>query len=152
MPRRRANPSDAAELVRLRRVMFDAMEVDHSAPEWAANADAILRERLASGHMAGFVVEEDGRVVAGGVGMVEQRLPGPRSPTGRWGYVQSMATDPEHRGRGHARAVFAALLAWFEEQGVPSVELHATAYGAPLYRSFGFSPPRHETLSRHSSR
>ena len=152
MPLRRANPSDAAELVRLRRVMFDAMEVDHSPPEWAANAEAVLRERLASGEMAAFVMEVDGRLVSGVVGMVEQRLPGPKSPSGRWGYVQSMATDPDARGQGHGRAVFAALLEWFEEQGVPSVELHATRFGAPMYRSFGFSEPRHLALSRHSWR
>lgn len=152
MSLRRANPSDAAELVRLRRVMFEAMGVDHSAPEWAANADEVLRRCLASGEMAAFVVEEDGRVVAGGVGMVAQRLPGPKNPSGLHGYVQSMATDPESRGRGHARAVFAALLEWFEERGVTSVDLHATGEGAPLYRSFGFSEPRHLPLSRHSSR
>lgn len=152
MPLRRANPSDAAELVRLRRVMFEAMGVDHSPPEWAANAETLLREHLASGHMAAFVVEDDGRVVSCGVGMVEQRLPGPRSPSGRWGYVQSMATDPDMRGRGYARAVFAALTEWFEGEGVTSVELHATEQGAPLYRSFGFAEPRHVALSRHAFR
>lgn len=152
MPLRRANPSDAPELVRLRRVMYDAMDVDHSSREWAECAERVLREELSSERMAAFVVEEDGRLVACGVGMVEQRLPGPRNPRGLHGYVQSMATDPEARRRGHARAVFGALMAWFEERGVPSVELHATEYGAPLYRSFGFSEPRYLTLSRRSSR
>jgi GNAT superfamily N-acetyltransferase len=147
---RRATPSDAAELVRLRRVMYDAMGVDHSSPEWAASAEAVLRESLAAGRMAAFVVEEGGRPVACGVGMVEQRLPGPRNPSGLHGYVQSMATEPEARRRGHARAVFGALMEWFAEQGVTSVDLHATELGAPLYRSFGFSEPRHLTLSHRS--
>jgi GNAT superfamily N-acetyltransferase len=147
MTLRRATPDDAEDLVRLRRVMYDAMEVDHSDPAWAASCAAVLRERLASGEMAAFVVEEGGAVVACGVGMVEQRLPGPRNPRGLHGYVQSMATDQAARGKGHARAVFGALQEWFAERGVRVVDLHATKYGEPLYRSFGFSEPRHLELS-----
>jgi GNAT superfamily N-acetyltransferase len=147
MPVRRATPDDAPDLVRLRRVMYDAVEVDHSDPAWAVSCEAILRARLASGEMAAFVVEEDGRVVAGGVGMLEQRLGGPRNPAGLHGFVQSMATEPDYRGRGHARAVFAALLAWFEANGVRSIGLHASPYGEPLYRSFGFSENRYPELT-----
>lgn len=152
MSLRRANPSDAEELVRLRRVMFDAMGVDHSAPEWAAHAVTVLREQLTSGEMAAYVVEEDGRIVAGGVGMLAQRIPSPRNPTGLHGYVQSMATEPEARGKGYGRAVFAALLEWFEERGVVSIDLHATEAGARVYRSFGFSEPKNPTLGRWTSR
>lgn len=146
MPLRRATPDDAPDLVRLRRVMFDAVEVDHSDPAWAVSCEAILRERLASGEMAAFVVDEDGRIVAGGVGMLEQRLGGPRNPAGKHGFVQSMATEPSSRGRGYARAVFTALLGWFEENGVPSIALHASPYGEPLYREFGFSESRYPEL------
>jgi GNAT superfamily N-acetyltransferase len=145
---RRATPDDAPDLVRLRRVMYDAMEVDHADPAWAESCERVLWTELATERMAAFLVEEDGRVVAGGVGMVEQRLPGPRNPTGLHGHVQSMATHPEFRGRGHARAVFGALLAWFDEQGVRNVDLHASKYGEPLYRSFGFSEPRYPELRR----
>ncbi|HEV2889572.1 MAG TPA: GNAT family N-acetyltransferase [Frankiaceae bacterium] len=152
MPLRRANAADVDDLVRLRRVMFEAMGVDHDVPGWAEECANVLRDRLASGAMAAFVVEEDGRVVAGGVGMVEPRLPSPRNPNGLHGYVQSMATEPEARGRGHGRAVFAALLEWFEENAVGSVSLHATEAGARVYRPFGFSEPRHPELGRWPSR
>lgn len=150
---RRATPDDIDDLIRLRRVMFDAMGVDHSSStEWAGTCAAVLRSQLSNGAMRAYVVEEDGRVVSGGVGMVEQRLAGPGNPSGLHGYVQSMATDPEARGNGYARAVFAALLEWFDERGVTSIALHATPYGAPLYRSFGFTEPKHLPLSRHASR
>jgi ribosomal protein S18 acetylase RimI-like enzyme len=150
MPVRRATADDVPELVRLRRVMFDAMGVDHSPPEWAAACAEVLRRCLADGTMAAYVVDRaGGGLCAGGVGMLAQRLPSPRTPNGRHGYVQSMATDADARGQGHARAVFAALLAWFEEQGVTNVDLHATAAGAALYRQFGFSEPRHPVLGRH---
>lgn len=149
MALRRATPDDAPELVRLRRVMYDAMGVDHSDPAWAAECERVLRESLASGVMAAYVVDEGGgRLRACGVGMVEQRLPGPRTPNGRHGYVQSMATDPDARRQGHARAIFAALLEWFAEQGVTSIDLHATDAGARIYRTFGFNEPKHVTLGR----
>jgi GNAT superfamily N-acetyltransferase len=146
MPLRRATPDDVDDLVRLRRVMFDAMDVDHSDPAWAEACARILREGLAGDRMAGYVVEEDRRVVACGVGILAQRLPGPRRPGGLNGHVQSMATEPAARGRGYAREIFAALLAWFDEAGADTVDLHATKYGEPLYRSFGFTEPRFVTL------
>jgi ribosomal protein S18 acetylase RimI-like enzyme len=149
---RRATPDDVAELVRLRRVMFDAMGVDHSPPEWAAATERVLRTSLADGSMAAFVVDgDDGGLASCGVGVLGQRLPGPGNPTGRHGYVQSMATDPSARRQGHARAVLAALMEWFAAEGVTSVDLHATTYGAPLYRSFGFSEPGNVVLGRYES-
>lgn len=145
-----ATPDDAPELVRLRGVMFDAMGVDHSDPGWARACDEVLRRCLADGTMRAYVVDRDGGGLrACGVGMLAQRLPSPRTPNGRHGYVQSMATDEDSRGRGYAREVFEALLAWFEEEGVTNVDLHATAAGAALYRQYGFSEPRHPTLGRH---
>lgn len=151
MPVRRATSADIPELVRLRRVMFDAMGIDHSDPAWAAAMAGILRDGFAAGTMAAYVVDGgDGTLRACGVGVVEQRLPGPRTPTGRHGHVQSMATEPAHRRQGYAREVFAALLDWFAAEGVPSVDLHATEHGEPLYRSFGFSEPRARALNRFS--
>jgi ribosomal protein S18 acetylase RimI-like enzyme len=150
MPLRRATSDDVPDLVRLRGVMYDAMDVDHSDPAWSSSCEAVLLAGLASGAMAAFVVSEGGAVVAGGVGMVEQRLPGPRNPSGRHGHVQSMATDVAFRGRGYGRAVFGALMEWFESVGVPSVDLHATASGEPLYRAYGFGEPRFTALVRHA--
>ena len=150
MPLRRATSDDVPDLVRLRGVMYDAMGVDHADPAWSASCADVLRAGLASGAMAAFVVEEDGRVVAGGVGMVEQRLPGPRNPSGRHGHVQSMATDVAARGRGYGRAVFGALMDWFDSVGVSSVDLHATPDGERLYRTYGFGEPRFTALVRHA--
>jgi GNAT superfamily N-acetyltransferase len=70
--------------------------------------------------------------------MVAQRLPGPGNVRGRYGYVQSMVTDPAHRRRGLARAIFAALLDWFRAEGITAIDLHASVEGERLYRSFGF--------------
>jgi GNAT superfamily N-acetyltransferase len=124
--------------------MYASMGLDASGPEWREHATKLLAERLDGDEVAVFVVDDPGRpdrlAACGGVAVI-QRLPGPTTPTGRWGYVQWMVTEPSFRRRGLARAVFAAILAWLGERGVTNVELHATASGEPLYRSFGFAEP-----------
>lgn len=151
---RPARPEDAAELVRLRRLMFHAMKGLDEPGEWEAAAEELLRAQLAGGTGAvvgAFVVDSPGgtggRGGTGGtaglaacaVGTVEQRLPAPGHPTGRFGFVFNVCTDPGHRGRGYARATTEALLDWFAAQGVTRVDLHATPASEHLYRGFGFA-------------
>ncbi len=98
--------------------------------------------------MAACVIDGDepGHLVAAGAGVINQRLPGPRNPTGRVGYIQWVATDPAFRRQGLARQVMQSILAWFAEQQITVVELHATADGEPLYRSLGFAAPPNPQL------
>ncbi len=136
---RRATVHDAAELTRLRDLMYEAMGIDASALEWQASChDAFVRRLAQPDRFAAFVVENDGRVVSCGVGWVEEYLPSPRQYDGRRGHIASMSTEPAARRRGHARAVFAALMAWFASYDVPRVDLRATPDGQPLYEAFGF--------------
>jgi ribosomal protein S18 acetylase RimI-like enzyme len=134
-----ATVEDIDELVRLRRVMFEAMGVDVTAAVDDAVAGA-LRRGLPSGEVFAAVVDGPDRsyLAACGVGLTSVRLPGPHNPSGGAGYIQSMATDPRARRQGHARAVLTLLLERFRELDVRVVELHATAAGEPLYRSAGF--------------
>ncbi|BDM70629.1 N-acetyltransferase [Streptomyces nigrescens] len=142
---RAAAPGDAAELVRLRRLMFRAMNGEDQPGGWEQEAEAVAR-RLLSGpepRLGAFVVAGDGaagapHLAACAVGTVEQRLPAPGHPSGRFGFVFNVCTDPRYRGRGYARATTEALLDWFAEQGVSRVDLHATDGAEPLYRSLGF--------------
>ena len=148
MEARRATPEDADELVRLRQVMYDALVDSHdTSGGWEEAAAERFRVGLADGSVVAFVVDgADGGAVACGVGTVAQRLPGPGNLTGRFGFVQSMATDPEHRGRGCGRAVFTALVDWFRAEGITAVDLHTSADGEALYRSFGFTDAPHPEL------
>jgi GNAT superfamily N-acetyltransferase len=82
------------------------------------------------------------------VGLIEQRLPSPRRPDGRIGYVEWLATAAGHRRRGAARLAMEALMQWFEAQGVKVVDVHASVPAAPLYRELGFSAPRQTALRR----
>ncbi|MEV0280077.1 GNAT family N-acetyltransferase [Streptomyces sp. NPDC050610] len=142
---RAARPSDAPELVRLRRLMLGAMSGQDAPGAWEADAVEMARAQLSvpRPRLGAFVVDgaaEDGRarLAACAVGSVEERLPAPRRPTGLFGFVFNVCTDPLYRGRGYARATTGALLDWFAEQGVSRVDLHASEEAEPLYRSLGF--------------
>ena len=149
MSARRAIAADVAEIVRLRQVMFDALGWDDGSEPWPAACAEVLRRGLTDGSIVAFVVDrqEGGGLASAGVGTVAQRLPGPGNPTGRHGFVQSMATDPGHRRRGHGAAVFTALVGWFKAEGLTAVDLHASPDGEGLYRSFGFREGEHVELS-----
>lgn len=148
METRRATTDDIPELVRLRQVMMDSVWGGAGADSsWRAACAAILEQVLADGSMCAVVVDDpDGGLAACGVGMVAQRLPGPGCPSGRYGYVQSMCTDDRWRRKGLAGAVFEGVMAWFAEERVTRVDLHASRMGEPLYRSFGFTDAREPEL------
>ncbi|GAA3169456.1 MULTISPECIES: GNAT family N-acetyltransferase [Streptomyces] len=144
---RSAVPGDAAELVRLRRSMFAAMNGRDAPGPWERDAEAMARRRLTDSPEAFVAYVVDGAPGAGAphlaacaVGTVEERLPAPGHPTGRFGFVFTVCTDERYRGRGYARAATRALLVRFAELGVTRVDLHATDAAEPLYRSLGFAP------------
>ncbi|MFG3257679.1 GNAT family N-acetyltransferase [Streptomyces sp. NPDC048172] len=142
---RRAVPGDAAEIVRLRRIMFAAMQGGDASGPWERDAVRQAEARLADpgSGLGAFVVDGDGEgpaphLAACAVGRVEERLAAPVAPAGRFGFVFNVCTDARYRGRGLARATTEALLDWFAAQGVTRVDLHATEEAEHLYRSLGF--------------
>lgn len=145
---RLATLDDVDELVRLRRVMMDALGVPNE-PTWASTCADFLRATMADGTTGAMVAEDPkgpGRLVACGVGSIIRRLPGPATPDGRYGYISSMVTEPPWRGRGVAGGIVAGLLAWFGDRGVLKVDLHATRAGEPIYRRHGFAEGEFQEL------
>jgi GNAT superfamily N-acetyltransferase len=143
---RRARPGDAAEVLRLRQVMIDSMgSAGGSGPaDWHARSLPTLRERLAAedGEFAAFVVDSPdrpGTLAALVAGTVEYRIGRAGNPRGRVGHVFSVATDPDARRRGYARACMQELLAWFRARGAGHVLLNASPQAEPLYASLGFT-------------
>ncbi|MFE0171966.1 GNAT family N-acetyltransferase [Streptomyces sp. NPDC059002] len=144
---RRATPEDAGELLRLRQVMIDSVfgsgPPGGSDTSWQAESEATVRRRLGEpeGDFVAFVVdhpERPGRLAALAVGTMEYRIGRPGNPHGRVGHVFSVATDPEQRRRGYARACMEALLDWFRERGAGNVDLNASVEAEALYVSLGF--------------
>ncbi|MEW1603225.1 GNAT family N-acetyltransferase [Streptomyces sp. DH-12] len=141
---RRATPDDAEEVLRLRQVMIDSMARSDPSTAWHAVSLPGLRDRLAAdGSFAVFVVdhpERPGALAATVAGTLDYRIGGARNPLGTDGHVFSVATDPDVRRRGCARACMVALLEWFRERGAGRVRLTASPEAEPLYRSLGFTP------------
>ncbi|MGI5198448.1 GNAT family N-acetyltransferase [Streptomyces sp. CA-288835] len=140
---RRAMPEDAEEVLRLRQVMLDSVHAAVSSTEWQVESLPTLRARLADaeGEFAAFVVDHPSRLgalAALAVGTVEYRIGRAGNPHGAVGYVFSVATDPDARRRGYARACMETLLDWFRERGAAQVDLNASAEAEPLYASLGF--------------
>ena len=149
---RRANPEDAAELTRLRVVMFEGMGNDVSGLDetWRRQNAGYFRSRLRdTGEFAAFVVDKpDGTGLAAcAVGWLNPHLLGMRNLTGRRGYIANTCTDVGFRSRGYGRATVTQLVDWMRAAGVPVVDLHATPDGEPLYRSLGFTDPWAPALS-----
>ncbi|MFF5492619.1 GNAT family N-acetyltransferase [Streptomyces aquilus] len=144
-PVRRAEPEDAAEVLRLRQVMIDSMAGADPSTAWHTESLPVLRARLAEadGDFAAFVVdhpERPGALAALVCGTVDYRIGKAGNPHGVVGYVFSVATDPDARRRGYARAGMTALLDWFRARGVRRVQLTASTEARTLYDSLGFRP------------
>lgn len=140
---RRATAADAEAVVELRALMFSAMGVDGvDDPGWRAAAVRWFEGALGGPH-ACVVVAEDlgGRVVAGAMGGLRFETPSPVNPNGVWGLVNNVATRPEARRQGLARACVVGVLDWFrDETEATVVELFATGEGSGLYEELGFTP------------
>ncbi|MEU1704373.1 GNAT family N-acetyltransferase [Streptomyces sp. NPDC005706] len=142
---RRAEPEDAAEVLRLRQVMIDSMAHTDRSTDWHTESLPTLRARLAEpeGDFVAFVVdhpERPGTLAALVAGTLDYRIGRAANPLGTVGYVFSVATDPDARRRGYARACMDTLLGWFRERGADRVQLTTSTEGAPLYTSLGFRP------------
>ncbi|MGW6022963.1 GNAT family N-acetyltransferase [Streptomyces sp. NPDC055099] len=146
---RRATPDDAEELIRLRQVMIDSIFATGSAAAvesdtgWHAESLPIVRNKLADqdGDFVAFVVDRPdrpGKLAALVVGTLDYRIGRAGNPRGVIGHVFSVATDPDQRRRGYARACMEVLLDWFRQRGAGSVDLNASAEAEPLYASLGF--------------
>jgi GNAT superfamily N-acetyltransferase len=139
---RHAELGDIDEIVRLREIML-ASWFDMTDTAWRAETAAILRRRLDEPKptMAVTVIEApDGSGLAScATGVIEERLPNPVNPSGRYGWVFNVVTDGRWRKRGYSRACTTALLEWFADQGVHVVELLASKEGESLYRELGFT-------------
>jgi GNAT superfamily N-acetyltransferase len=140
-----ATVGDIDEIIRLRAVMLQSMDgVEVPMGPWIDDTAETLRERLPASDptFTAFVIDQTGpaRLAACAVGLIETRLGSPENPSGRFGYVFNVCTDPGYRRRGHARACMEALLDWFAASDVPKIDLKATPDGEPLYLSMGFTP------------
>jgi GNAT superfamily N-acetyltransferase len=141
---RRATLDDAEIIVHQRRAMFVDLDKADTASLDAMDATFLpfVRRGLAEGSYLGWLAyTSDGQVVAGAGLIVHEWMAGPNDPTHpRRAYIANVYTELAYRGRGIARRLVTAAVDWCRVQGFGVVSLHASDYGAPLYRSMGFEP------------
>jgi GNAT superfamily N-acetyltransferase len=139
---RHAEIDDVPEIVRLREVMLSHW-IDMSDESWKPATVEVLRRRMSEDKPTiGITVidaPEGEGLAACAVGTISERLPGPFNPTGRYGWIFNVVTDPQWRKRGFSRVCTHALLAWFEDQNVQVLELLASDQGQGLYEELGFT-------------
>ena len=95
---------------------------------------------LADGSYRGWLIETDGRIVAGGGVAIVPYQPTPADPVCRRAFVLNLYTEPAYRGRGFARLVMKTIVDWCRQQGFRSVSLHASDDGRPMYEALDFRP------------
>ncbi len=138
---RQAIVADVPDLVRLRRVMFEAMGFDDPAQLAIADAAAAayFAEAIPVGRFHGWLaVTSAGVAVSSGGVVVDQRPPGPSNLSGQIGYIMNVVTAPRYRCQGIAHRIMQVMLKWLAEQGIQRVTLHTTEMGRSLYEEVGF--------------
>ncbi len=138
---RPATVDDAPVIARHRAAMFRDMG-DASGDDVARIESAsilYLRQMMSERRFLGWLAERHGEVVAGGGLVVSQLLPRPGAVDGgEQALILNVYCEPEHRRRGLARALMAAMLEWCKRERIAKVVLHASQDGRPLYESLGF--------------
>jgi len=106
-----------------------------------------FRQEMRHHRLWGFVAETPaGEPVAGGLLWLQPRPPSPRFPHRRIPYLMSIYTAPDHRRRGLAARIVAALIDSGRRRGYPRVELFATEAGRSIYTRLGFRATNHMRL------
>lgn len=158
---RAATVDDIPDLVRLRRVMFEAMghsDVDALDRMCAASAAYFERDLPTDAFRAwvavssGLVVDEAGGGAGSGQGgicggdavasiglVVHDVPPSPGRTAGREAYIMNLTTLPAYRRRGIAGALLQHVLDVVRAEGIPIASLHATGAGRGIYARAGFA-------------
>lgn len=136
--------SDDLELIcRHREEMFRASNAPDRTEDILTSMTAAFRIwaalRLKDGRYFGYMLEDDGVVVAGIGLMVIDWPPHPSHPTeDKRGYVLNVFVEPSHRRRGLANKLMSMAESDFRSLGIFFGVLHATRMGKPLYEQMGW--------------
>lgn len=143
--------ADDLELICLqRRRMFEEAGSPEEvlAPMTGAFRDW-LAPRLLSGAYFGWMATAGDPQPVGGIGMMAiDWPPHPAHPLqSARGYILNLFVEPEHRGRGVARALMARATQEAKQRGLDFMILHATEMGRPLYEKLGWGRTAEMSLS-----
>lgn len=137
---RHATLDDAQLISEHRHAMFKDNELATEAQFDIMDVNFLpwVQERLADGRYVGILLEEDGKVMAGG-GILFNDFPPHflHTDAGR-PYLLNFYTADEARGRGYAKLILQASIDLCRERGYKVITLHASKFGKPIYEKAGF--------------
>ncbi len=116
--------------------------------EMSANFVAWVRPRLADGRYIGWLVEDEGAVIAGAGLWLMDFPPHWMDPEPIRAYLLNFYVDPAFRGRGLAQQMLDIAVAEAHRRGIQVVSLHASRLGRPIYERSGFEPTNEMILHR----
>ena len=137
---RRATLADAEAMGEQRVRMFvDAgVAVEANLGRMLAKFVPWLEARLQNDTYVGWLVEEDGRLVAGAGLWVMDWPPHFLDDEPRRAYLLNFYVAPEMRRRGLAQELVRLAVDEAKARGIKVVTLHASKFGKPLYEQNGF--------------
>ncbi|HEX4728036.1 MAG TPA: GNAT family N-acetyltransferase [Jatrophihabitans sp.] len=137
---RQARPDDAGQLLSLWQSLFDELPAA-TATDWQEPAHEWFAQFVDEPRSARIpVIEVAGELVASAVGVLEQHVPNPMSPTGRAVRLVNVITLPDHRGHGYATELISDVIDWSRRIATDRIDLSATAQGQRIYQRLGFLP------------
>jgi GNAT superfamily N-acetyltransferase len=142
---RLATVADAELIAEHRRSMFvDAGQADEAGLQrmqtMVENFIDWVRPRLSDGRYVGWLVEEDGRVVAGAGTWLIDFPPHWMDAEPERAYLLNFYVEPAFRGRGLAYGLLEVTVNDARRRKIKVVSLHASKFGKPLYERNGFEP------------
>lgn len=145
---REAVIGDIAEIVRLRRRMYEDMRYSDVAALAAMSSltAEYLSTAIPEGSLRAWLASDSDRVIAGGAVLVSAWPAHPYDLECRRATILNLYTDPAYRRRGLARQLMETMIAWCKRHRFARVTLHASDDGRHLYESLGFEPTNEMSL------
>jgi len=143
IPIRAATLDDVEFIVHHRRAMF--FDIGHrdeaKLDSMAAAFGPWLRQKMEAGEYLAWVALGPDHSVIAGLGLWLMDWP-PHMIGGaaRRGNIVNVYAEPAFRRQGIARRLMEIAVDWCQGNGVPTVILHASEEGRPLYEKLGFRP------------
>jgi len=139
---RYATPKDAALITRHRHRMFGDNSFTTEAALAACDVqfESWVGVRLGDGRYIGLLLEDENRTLAGAGIFFADFPPHWMDPQPLRAYILNVYTAPEDRGKGYAMQLMKLVIEECRQRGVPTVVLHASPLGRPVYEKLGFRP------------
>lgn len=144
---RRAAPSDAADLARLRAesLVEQGLLEATGACAFARDAELHFASALRTGSVEAWILRSATGTHGSAAVTFYERLPYPE--TALHAELAGVFVDARFRGRGFARALCRMAIEAARERGVRRIAVHASRGAGNLYRGLGFVPGNQLELS-----